>query len=114
MSRGTAKGVGETFTNKNGYTYEKTVERGWIPIHQIIAEGRLGRLLKSNERAYYIDADRANHNPDNIGVKIVYDKKSPQARLIALDADIQDLKDKLEDLLVQREALAAEVAAAKA
>jgi hypothetical protein len=112
VSRGTAKEIGDHFTNQNGYTYEKR-EAGWVPIHICIAESNLGRRLEPNERAYYVDGDRTNHAPENIGVKIVYSKASPQARLVALEADIQDAKDKLEELLVQREALAAEIAATK-
>lgn len=112
MSRGTVKAIGDHFTNQNGYTYEKR-ESGWVPIHIVIAEKNLDRKLESNERAFYIDNNRMNHDPKNIGVKIVYSKQSPQARLISLDAEIQDLKDKLEDLLVRRKAIIAELATPK-
>lgn len=112
MSRGTTKAIGDTFTNQNGYTYVKG-EDGWIPIHIVLAEEKLGRRLAENERAYYIDSNRTNHAPANIGVKVVYNKKSPQARLLVVRADIQDLKDKLEDLRQQRDAILAEIAAAK-
>jgi hypothetical protein len=112
VSRGTVKAIGDTFTNQNGYTYEKR-ESGWVPIHIVIAEKNLGRKLTSNERAFYIDNDRTNHDPKNIGVKIVYSKQSPQARLLVIQSDIQDLKDKLEDLRKQRDQILAELAAAK-
>jgi hypothetical protein len=109
VSRGTSKEIGDHFTNANGYTYEKT-EAGWTPLHQVIAEKKLGRPLKPEERAYYIDGNRTNHSEDNVGVKIKYPKQSPQGKLIAINAQIQDLQDQLEELAVQREKLLAEIA----
>lgn len=109
MSRGTTKKIGDHFTNQNGYTYEKR-EEGWVPIHICIAEANLGRRLEPNERAYYVDSDRTNHDPKNVGVKTVYNKQSPQARLVALDVDIQDLIDKLEELRAKRTELLSEIA----
>lgn len=109
MARGATKNVGDRFTNKNGYTYEKT-ESGWEPVQKLIAERKLGRSLIGNERAYFKDGDRTNLDPDNIGVKVTLDKKSPQAKIVILEAQIKDLEDMLIDLREQRDALLKQLA----
>ena len=96
MPRGAAKDIGAEFTNANGYTYVKT-EQGWTPKQKVIAEEKLGRPLRLDERAYFADGDRRNFDPSNIDVKVVHDKKSPQGQLLIVQAKIDDLQAQLEE-----------------
>jgi hypothetical protein len=103
MPRGTAKRPGDEFTNQNGYTYVKTADRGWVQKALLIAEGKLGRRLTSDERAIFIDGDRRNLDPDNIKVTQKYNKQSAQAKLARLEEQIRELTAQADDL---REAIA--------
>lgn len=44
--------------NKNGYVLE----------HRVVAENKIGRLLKDNEIVHHIDGDKHNNNPENLEV----------------------------------------------
>jgi len=100
MARGTAKQIGDTFKNANGYTYEKT-EKGWEPLHRLIAERRLGRSLKPEERAIFKDGNRHNLDPDNIVVVEKYNRQSLQAKLTRIEEDIRELTAQAEDIRQQ-------------
>lgn len=112
MSRGNQKEVGSRFTNANGYTYEKTEDRRWVAVHLLIAEQFLGRKLHVEERVFFVDGDRKNLNPENIRVKVVYDKKTAQGKLVIVQAKIDDLKDQLSELEETKIQLLAEIATA--
>jgi hypothetical protein len=66
--RGSRSDEGETRVAKNGYHYTKTEEK-WRLTHHIVAEEKLGRPLRPTERVVFLDRDRTNLDPDNIGVK---------------------------------------------
>lgn len=100
MSRGTAKAVGDQFENANGYLYEKT-EAGWEPVHKLIAEKRLGRKLKPEERAVFKDGNRRNRDPDNIVVVEKYNKQSLQAKLVRIEENIRELEAQADELRQQ-------------
>ncbi len=51
-------GVGHHLADCRGYAYE----------HRIVAEKKLGRRLKKNEKAHHIDGDRENNDPENIKI----------------------------------------------
>ena len=111
MSRGNAKPLGAEFTNANGYTYVKT-EKGWEPKANVILEQKLGRPLGELERAVYLDGNRANLDPSNIGVKVIQ-SKSPKTQLAAIEYEIEETKAKLEDLRRKKAALEQEIAESK-
>lgn len=48
-----------------GKSYEKTYGRH---THRIVAEEKLGRLLKPGEIVHHIDGNKRNNNPDNLMV----------------------------------------------
>jgi hypothetical protein len=110
MARGRIAVIGDRFTNGNGYTYEKVLERGWIAVHILVAEEKLGRRLREGERATFVDGDRSNLHPDNISVKTRSDKKSPRARLAEINALIQDHREQLEILEEERKSLETQIA----
>jgi hypothetical protein len=97
MARGKASALGDRFTNQNGYTYEKT-EEGWRPVHQLIAEKFLGRSLKADERAVFVDGDRHNLDPSNIRVVQKYSKQSLQAKLTRIEEQVRELEEQAREL----------------
>lgn len=109
MSRGNSKPVGSEFTNANGYTYIKT-ETGWEPKAKIVAEAKLGRPLRGDERAYFKDGNRHNLHPDNIDVKTKrLSAKTPQARIAEIEFAISEHESLIEILKQEKDALTAEI-----
>lgn len=58
-----------------GYRYCKTNpphprrnSKGLYPLHRVLAENRLGRLLEPGEDVHHKDEDKANDVPDNLEV----------------------------------------------
>lgn len=97
MPRGQAQPIGAKFVNQNGYAHTKT-EDGWVADHVLIAEQNLGRKLRPNEYAKFQDGDRTNLDPSNIVVRTRGDAKSPQARLAAVEARIEELQAEADEL----------------
>ena len=98
--------VGEEFVQPNGYTRVKT-ENGWVGKQRLVAEEKLGRSLKSNERVYFGDGDITNFDPNNIIVK----QKAPAStkkidsikyllkRLDKVEEEAAVIRQSLEELL---------------
>src|SRR4051794_6136823 len=101
MARGQASKVGDTNIAQNGYHYTRT-EDGWRLTHHLVAEKTLKRRLRDDEQAYFIDKDKTNFDPKNIGVrpkaKSTAHKRLAQlqARRNEIDAQIQELEKSLE------------------
>lgn len=96
MPRGRASQVGDTYTSANGYHYTKT-DNGFRLTHHLVLEKRLGRPIDtSKEQVYFVDGDKTNLDPDNIGVreKNVRVKK----RIAEIDARIAELEAEKERL----------------
>lgn len=68
MSRGKAASPGDTNVAKNGYHYTRTEER-WVLTHHLLAEQNLGRPLRPDEQAYFLDGDRRNLVAENVGTR---------------------------------------------
>jgi hypothetical protein len=58
-----------------GYLYARTDpphprqnSKGLYPLHRVLVENRMGRLLKDNEIVHHKDGDKDNNEPDNLGV----------------------------------------------
>jgi hypothetical protein len=41
---------------------------GYVYVHQIVAEAKLGRLLRNGEVCHHEDENRRNNSPDNISI----------------------------------------------
>lgn len=95
MPRGKSSANGDTNVAANGYHYTKQ-NGSWRLTHHIIAEENLGRPLSPDERAYFIDKDRTNLTPSNIGV--ARKRKGRRQRIEALKARIQLLQEELAEL----------------
>lgn len=61
--------------NGGGYRYCRTDPphprantNGLYPLHRVLAENRLGRLLEPNEHVHHRDGDKTNDRPDNLEV----------------------------------------------
>jgi hypothetical protein len=98
MPRGKPSKIGDETVNALGYTQVKT-KRGWVGKHIIIAEKKLNRPLNDNERVIFKDNDRSNLDPSNIKVVLKLSaRRSPQARLAAIEAEILELTAQAEIL----------------
>ena len=95
MARGKNAKVGDTRTAPNGYHYTRT-KKGWRLTHHLVAEKKLGRPLRKNERVYFIDNDRTNITEDNLHVKPV---KTKEDKLAEIDNKIAILQTEREELL---------------
>jgi hypothetical protein len=95
--RGQRSQPGQTRVAPNGYHYTRTPDRGWQLTGRLIAEKKLGRLLRPDERVRYKDNDRNNLSPDNIlvTVKVPVSGSTKRARL---EAKIAELQAQLEEL----------------
>lgn len=88
----------DTKVSPNGYHY--TRQKGkWRLTHHIIAEKRMGRLLKTGERVYFVDGNRTNLDPDNIEVRRVKTKadriEEKRRKIKQLQAEIKELQSKV-------------------
>jgi hypothetical protein len=96
MARGKASEVGDTRVAKNGYHYTRTHLK-WTLTHHILAEAKLGRPLKDDERANFRDRDRTNLDPDNI-IIVKKGSTSVARERARLTARIQELQAQLAEL----------------
>ena len=58
-----------------GYMYCRTIPRhpksnskGLYPLHRVLAEIKIGRLLLKGEDVHHVDEDKSNNHPDNLEV----------------------------------------------
>ena len=96
MPRGRTSPVGTETVNANGYTQVKT-DTGWTGKHTLVLEEKLGRKLRSGERAIFVDGDKSNLSPDNIELATT-STKSVQSRIAKLQAEIEDRQALIKDL----------------
>jgi hypothetical protein len=61
-------------------------------------EQKLGRKLEPNEFVKFKDGKRSNLDPRNLELRVRGDAKSPQARLAAVEARIEELQAEAESL----------------
>jgi hypothetical protein len=83
----------------NGYHYTR-YEDGWRLTHHALAEEKLGRPLREDERVVFVDGDRTNLDPANIEVKLktAQTLRKKEARLVAR---IEQLQSELADVRAQ-------------
>lgn len=105
--RGQESPIGTQRMSPNGYLYEKTA-RGWILVHRLVMERKLGRCLTSNELVTFKDGDRTNLDPANLIVR-TKGEASLRTRLARIEAQIaalEVLRVELIERLKRREAIA--------
>jgi hypothetical protein len=93
--RGNESPVGTEVITQNGYVNVKT-EDGWKYKHHILAEKKLGRPLKANERVIIVDGKRDDPRLDDI--KVVT-KKSNKSQLPALKKRVVKLQAEVTEML---------------
>lgn len=61
-----------------GYEYCRTSpphprrnSNGLYPLHRVLAENKIGRLLKAGEHVHHIDEDKSNNDPSNLEVMTI-------------------------------------------
>jgi hypothetical protein len=96
MPRGRTSKDGDTNVSANGYHYTRK-DGKWRFTHHLIAERNLERSLHDNESAYFVDGNRKNLSPDNIGIRIK-GQVSNGRKKARLEARIAELQAELEDL----------------
>lgn len=95
--RGQKSENGATRVAPNGYHYTK-VDGKWKLTHRMVAEKKIGRPLRENERIRFKDLDRNNYSdPDNL-IVYVTKEKSKAARIAIIQAKIQELEAELKEL----------------
>ena len=97
MSRGSKSKEGDTRVAANGYHYTRTASK-WRLTHHIVVEQFLGRSLRKDERVSFDDGDRTNLSSVNLVVTTVR-PKTKAAQRAAIASKIDDLKDRLDDLV---------------
>jgi cell shape-determining protein MreC len=104
MPRGQRAQVGDETTNKNGYTYVRTADRGWVAKHQMVMEARIGRQLLPGEYVSILSEDKSDYSESNLELRRRGDKKSNiKHRLAEIETRIEELQAERE-LLLQQEA----------
>jgi hypothetical protein len=46
--------------------HPRSKEKEYVPIHKLVAESKIGRLLKKTEKVHHIDFDKHNNQEDNL------------------------------------------------
>jgi hypothetical protein len=102
MPRGTRAKLGDICIAQNGYSYTQT-ELGRKLTHHLVAEKKLGRPLKGNERVSFADGDKTNFDPKNIMISIK-GENSINKRIARINSQIYELEQERSALLeLQRE-----------
>lgn len=96
MTRGRAAQPGDTNVSANGYHYTRT-DVAWRLTHHLVAEEKLGRALRSDERVTFADGDRTNLHRDNIVVR-AKGSTSTKTKRARIEARIAELQAQLEEL----------------
>lgn len=56
--------------------HPKANAKGLYPLHRVIAENKIGRLLEDDEDVHHVNEDKSDNNPENLEVL----KKADHAR----------------------------------
>lgn len=102
MARGKAVADGATRVSQNGYHYTK-VGGKWRLTHHLVAEEKLGRPLREDERVSFRDPKkRLDLSPSNIVItekgqgSIRRRKAQVEARLAELQAELDEINRELQ------------------
>lgn len=98
--RGSKAEVGATRVSANGYHYTKVERDGkefWMLTHHIVAETKLGRPIREDERVVFIGSKR-DLSPSNVKV-VEKGKGSQRRRLAQIEARIKELEAERDQLL---------------
>jgi hypothetical protein len=93
VTRGHAAEEGDTYISDNGYEYTKQGGK-FRPTHHIIAERKLGRPLKFNERVIFGENGKADLSPNNITV-VRKGASATRARIAVVESRIEELQAEL-------------------
>lgn len=96
MPKGTKSTPGQIRIAANGYSYTKTKTGAWRLTHHLVAERALGRPLSQGERCFFLDGNRSNLDPKNIGV--VSKVQTKESRIVWLKEKIWQYQAELREL----------------
>lgn len=63
----TCRGGGYMYCRTNP-PHPKANAKGLYPLHRVIAENKIGRLLHSSEDVHHVDGNKSNNDPSNLVV----------------------------------------------
>jgi hypothetical protein len=101
MARGASAPLGSTRTSANGYHYTKAIDPAtnkecWRLTHHIVAEQKLGRPLREDERVHFV-GKKSDLSPDNIKV-VEKGRGSLRRRKAQIEARIAELQSELDEI----------------
>lgn len=107
MARGKAVEVGATRVSQNGYHYTKVALNGtdkaaWKLTHHIIAEKKIGRSIREDERVVFRNGKKRDLSPKNIEVRekgrgsVRRRKAQLEARIAELQAELTEINKELQ------------------
>lgn len=102
MARGQNAEVGATRISQNGYHYTKVKDAGmgkpgWRLTHHLVAEEKLGRRLRENERVSFQNGKKRDLRPNNVIVS-EKGKSSIRRRKAFIEARIEELQAELDEI----------------
>lgn len=106
MGRGANADIGATRISANGYEYTKVEDcgngkPGWRLSHHLVAEEKLGRPLREDERVSFHNGKRMDMRPANIkiskkGSTSVHRRKAQlETRISELQAELDEINNEL-------------------
>lgn len=99
--RGKASSIGQERVAQNGYHYIKVERDGkaqWILKHWLVAEKKLGRRIREDERVVFLNGKKHDFRPENIEVR-EKGKGSVRRRLAQVRSRIEELQAEEAELL---------------
>lgn len=101
MARGKAVDVGTTRVAQNGYHYTKVATPNgkgqWRLTHHIIAEKKIGRTIREDERVVFVNGKKSDLRPENVEVR-EKGRGSIQRRKAQIEARIEELQAELDEI----------------
>lgn len=101
MARGALAPLGSTRVSANGYHYTKAIDPAtnkecWRLTHHILAEKKLGRPLREDERVHFVGS-KSNLSFDNIKI-VERGRGSLRRRKAQIEARIAELQAELDEI----------------
>lgn len=61
--------------------HPRATKRGYVLLHRVVMENKLGRLLEKNEDVHHVNENKKDNSPDNLEVRLHGEHSSHHRRL---------------------------------